>query len=315
MSKICYNCFIMKKNITIGLVLLIIALLGIYLFTKPSSEDNYQNEIDSKSIEVEQTEQVEENTQETVETPGVVAIGKSAGGRDIVAYRYGTGEKEVLLVGGIHGGYSWNTSLLGYQMVDYFDDKESEIPSNVTLSIIPVLNPDGLNEVAGTYGPFNPSDIDASETELISGRFNGNNVDLNRNFDCDWESVGTWQNREVDGGSAAFSEPESQAIRNYINQYGIDSAIVYYSSAGGVFASNCYGGILPETRSLTNEYADASGYPAYEEFNFYEITGDMVNWMAKMEIPAISVLLSDHNNTEWSRNLEGVKAVLDYYAE
>jgi hypothetical protein len=37
--------------------------------------------------------------------------------------------------------------------------------------------------------------------------------------------------------------------------------------------------------------------------------------MAKEGIPAISVLLSDHENTEWAKNRAGIEAVLNIYAE
>ena len=140
-------------------------------------------------------------------------------------------------------------------------------------------------------------------------------MDLNRNFDCDWQTTATWQNKAVSGGNAVFSEPESLAVKNYIEAKNPKAVIVYYSAAGGVFSSNCHNGVLPETNSLTNTYAKASGYPAYEEFNFYEITGDMVNWLAKKNIPSISVLLTNHKDTEWTKNLAGVKAILNFYAK
>src|SRR5690606_21258112 len=38
------------------------------------------------------------------------AIGTSAGGRAITARRLGSGDRVLLLVGGIHGGYEWNTA-------------------------------------------------------------------------------------------------------------------------------------------------------------------------------------------------------------
>jgi hypothetical protein len=307
----------MKKNITIGLILIAIALVGLFLFSRNSPSETYENENDNPNLiqsdeVVEDTESEEEMIDTTTE---VSVIGQSADGKDIMAYRYGTGENKVLFVGGIHGGYSWNTSALAYNLISYFENDISVVPENVTATVIPVLNPDGLSEVTSVVGPFTASDVSATESQKVAGRFNGNEVDLNRNFDCDWNSVGTWQNKEVDGGTAPFSEPESLAVKNYIKDNNIDAVVVYYSSAGGVYASNCYNGILSETREMTNVYADASGYPAYEEFNFYEITGDMVNWLASEEIPAISVLLSDHQSTEWSKNREGIKAILEYYSE
>jgi hypothetical protein len=303
----------MKKNTIIGVILIVVAALGIFLLTRNSSEELYES--DSTETEMESVEMATSTVEVPEKDLSVVSIGQSAGGRDIVAYKHGNGDKEILFIGGVHGGYSWNTALLGYQLSDYLEANPEMVPGNVTATIIPVLNPDGLEKVVGTYGQFSASDFSATDSEKVAGRFNDNGVDLNRNFDCDWQSVGTWQNREVDGGDNVFSEPESIALRNYVTKNNIEAAVVYYSSAGGVFASSCHNGILSETLDLTNAYAEASGYPAYEEFDFYEVTGDMVNWLAKIEVPAISILLSNHEDIEESKNIRGVQAVLDYYAE
>jgi len=254
------------------------------------------------------------STQPVVEGPMTV-IGKSVQGRDIVAYNYGTGDTRVLFVGGLHGGYEWNTSLVAYETMSFLEKNPTAIPAGVKVTVIPVANPDGLSKVVSTTGVFTKADVKGSQDVQISGRFNANNVDLNRNFDCDWQSTGMWQNKKVSGGSAAFSEPESMALKNFVESKNPTSVIVWYSAAGGVFSSNCHTGVLAETRALTNVYAKASGYPANESFDFYEITGDMVNWLAKKGIPAISVLLTNHTDTEWTKNEAGVKAVLNYYAK
>jgi beta-lactamase superfamily II metal-dependent hydrolase len=41
----------------------------------------------------------------------------------------------------------------------------------------------------------------------------------------------------------------------------------------------------------------------------------MVNWLAKKNIPAISVLLTTHQDTEWNKNLAGIKAMFAYYSK
>ena len=244
-------------------------------------------------------------------------IGRSKEGRDIVAYHYGTGDKEVLFVGGIHGGYSWNTALLAQQAMGYFSGSVDElVPEGVKVTIIPVLNPDGLQEVVNIdkNESFTPADVQGTDSQKVAARFNTNEVDLNRNFDCNWKKTGVWQSREVSGGNAPFSESETKAIKAYIEKNTPDAAVVWYSSAGGVYASQCDGDTLNETRTLTNTYADASGYPAYDEFDSYEVNGDMVNWFAKKGIPAISVLLTGKESTEWSKNQKGIDAVLKYIA-
>jgi hypothetical protein len=172
-----------------------------------------------------------------------------------------------------------------------------------------------LHAVVGTTtGRFTQADIPVSRDETIPGRFNANEVDLNRNFDCDWQADAKWGSRGVSGGTSVFSEPESQAIRNYIDANDISAVVIWYSAAGGVFASNCHDGVLPETSELTNVYADASGYQAFESYNFYEVTGDMANWLAKEGVPTISVLLTTHEVVEWDKNKKGVDALLEHYA-
>ncbi|MDZ4226479.1 MAG: hypothetical protein U1C66_03235 [Patescibacteria group bacterium] len=62
-----------------------------------------------------------------------------------------------------------------------------------------------------------------------------------------------------------------------------------------------------------NAYATASGYPAVDSFDAYEITGDAEGWLASVHIPAITVELSTHESVEWEQNLAGVMALFDLY--
>lgn len=295
----------MKKTI-IAVVIIIVAVVAFFLLKSPTTE---------VVIETPKTETPTTTTPEVIVDKTKTVIGQSAGGKDIMAYHFGDGAEEILFIGGIHGGYEWNTALVAYEAMDYFKANPTTIPSNLTVTVIPVLNPDGLEKVVGTTERFVATDVSKDQAVVVSGRFNANEVDLNRNFDCDWKAVGKWQNKDVSGGTASFSEPESQAIKNYVETKSPSAVIVWYSAAGGVFASSCHNGVSAGTASLTKTFAQASGYKAYQDFNFYEITGDMVNWLAKKEIPAISVLLTNHTDTEWAKNLAGIKAVLASYAE
>jgi g-D-glutamyl-meso-diaminopimelate peptidase len=244
-----------------------------------------------------------------------IVIGKSVDGKDIVAYNYGNGEKRILLIGGVHGGYSWNTALVAYEMMDYLKANPNVIPKNIKVTVIPVLNPDGLNEAVGTSSKFSKSSVSTSNAALIASRFNSNNVDLSRNFDCDWKATGVWQTKPVSGGSKPFSEPEAMAIKNYVESHSISAVVVWYSSAGGVYASSCGGDVSGETIAITDAYAKASGYPAYDSYDFYATTGDLVNWLAKKNIPAISVLLTTHKDTELAKNKSGLGALLQHYSK
>lgn len=304
----------MKNTLIITLIIILIAGAVYFFYIRPNATEvvNVTEEPDTTEV-VTETPDTPTTTETTDEAGPVEVVGTSVDERDITAYHYGSGDTEVLFIGGIHGGYEWNTVLLSYELMDYLEENPDVVPENVTVTVIPVLNPDGLFEVVGTTDRFTRADVPTSEAATVPGRFNANDVDLNRNFDCEWQSSGTWQNRTVSGGARAFSEPESQAIREYINENEPEAAVVFYSAAGGVFASNCLNGVSDETLALTNLYAKASGYRAYESFDFYEITGDMVNWFAKQNIPAISVLLTNHTDIEWDKNKKGIDAVLSHY--
>lgn len=299
------------KTIIALLVIIIIAIGGYALYTTfHTPAPTTSSDEGSMATTTEQAA----TTTMSAEAQGPTVIGKSAGGHDITAYHYGTGSTELLFVGGLHGGYDWNTSLVAYDFMNYLSQHPDAIPANESVTVIPVVNPDGLLKVVNKDGPFTASDV-SSSADTVAARYNANGVDLNRNFDCDWQPDAVWQSTKVSGGTAAFSEPEAQAVRDYIAAHVPTAVVVYYSAAGGVYASNCHSGVLPATDTLTKTYADASGYSAHESFDFYATTGDMTNWLAKQQVPAISVLLTNHTDPEWDKNWKGIQAVLKQYAQ
>lgn len=311
-----------STNLTIGILLLvIIGLLG-YLLLKDDGETVVNEpETTEQPLPVEPDGGIGDGAEpldevlDTNETRGgETVLGTSVEGNELTAYHFGEGDTEVLLIGGIHGGYSWATAALGYELVDYFDANPATVPDGVLLTIIPVANPDGLEGAVGTAGRFSTTLAEGLNTDTrVAARFNANDVDLNRNFDCEWSPEGTWQNRTVSGGATPFSEPESAAIRDYVNEYNPDAAIVWFSAEGKVYPSACQGDPSEASEALAATFAIAADYPTEEEFDAYAITGDMVNWLAKEDIPSISVLLTNHTDTEFDQNLAGVEAVLATY--
>jgi len=146
------------------------------------------------------------------------------------------------------------------------------------------------------------------------GRFNANNVDLNRNFGCKWQPESTWKGNVVSAGTSAFSEPEAQALQNYVNLTTPEAVVFWHSKAGNVYASECENGVLPETHSIMNLYALAGSYGAVASFDAYEVTGDAEGWLASIGIPAITVELEARESVELERNKAGVNALLEYYS-
>ncbi len=240
-------------------------------------------------------------------------IGKSVEGRNIEAYTYGTGTTPILFVGGVHGGYEWNSVSLAYKFIDYLDTKP-DIPKNLKITVIPSLNPDGVYKVTGKEGRFDLSAVSKEKKILEGARFNANKVDLNRNFDCKWQPQSAWREKIVSAGQKAFSEPEAQALRDFVLEQKPVAVLFWHSQANAVYASECESGILPETLRLVDIYAKASGYQAIKTFDNYKVTGDAEGWLASISIPAITVELKTHEDIEWEKNLAGFKALLNYYS-
>lgn len=263
--------------------------------------------------DLEEKEKKDASSTMATSTLQVKTIGSSVEGRDITAYTFGSGDTHLLFVGGIHGGYEWNSVLLAYTFIDHLKEHPSFIPDNIQISVIPAANPDGLYEVVGTAGRFDREDV--SEEGQERGRLNANDVDLNRNFACKWQPTSRWRGQTVDAGTEAFSEPEARAIRDFVTAHEPEAVIFWHSQSDAVYASQCENGILSETKTVMNTYADAAGYPAVASFDAYEITGDAEGWLASIGIPAVTVELSSHEAIEWQKNKQGIEALLKYYTQ
>jgi predicted deacylase len=236
-------------------------------------------------------------------------IGTSVQGRQIESYTYGSGTTHLAFVGGVHGGYEWNSVVLAYTFMDYVEAHPELLPVGVMVTVIPNANPDGVFKVVGKEGRFAATDVPAGDAS--AGRFNANKVDLNRNFACKWQSEGTWRGAKVSAGTAAFSEPEARAIRDFVLKGKPDAVVFWHSQANAVYASECTAGILPETLTIMNAYAKAAGYNPVASFDAYPVTGDAEGWLASIGVPAITVELSTHESVEWEKNLAGIKALLN----
>ncbi len=250
-------------------------------------------------------------------------IGYSVQGRPIEAYTYSAvplngsaGEAsttKLLFVGGIHGGYEWNSALLAYDFIDYLSAHPDFVPRGMNITVIPEANPDAVFKVTGKEGRFNAADVTGDKNVLTGARFNADGVDLNRNFDCKWSAISTWQNKRVSGGTAPFSEPESRAIRDFVLKTKPAAVVFWHSQSGNVYASACRNGILQATLGIMNAYAAAAGYGAIKTFDAYATSGAGEDWLASIGIPALTVELTTHQDVEFEKNLAGVKAVIGYF--
>jgi len=231
--------------------------------------------------------------------PYPAVIGFSLAGRPIEAYTFGAGEKEYLIVAGIHGGYEGNTIALANELITHINENPGAIPTDVTLYIIRNMNPDGEARDNG-----------------VDGRVNNNGVDLNRNFPADnwvkeWDRDGCWIYRPTTGGAYAGSEPETRAVMGFIRSREIEALISYHSAALGVFP----GGVPWEepSKQLAKALAKATGYPYPPLDTGCEYTGTLADWAVENGVgAAVDMELSNHRDTDFEENLKALKVFLNF---
>ena len=223
--------------------------------------------------------------------PAWFDFGLSGEGRPLSARRFGTGDRVLLFVGGIHAGYEANTSTLMRELIAHFEANPADVLPGVSLIFVPVLNPDGM-----------------TKGRTLDGRFNGAQVDLNRNWGCGWEPVAYFQQREVSPGEEAMSEPETQALAALITDTQPSAVLFYHAAANGIFSGECDGQDAGSA-AMASVLGDATGYPYGDDFSEYTVAGTGPAWVVSQGIASADVELASAEITEIARNLRGVMAL------
>jgi predicted deacylase len=215
-------------------------------------------------------------------------IGYSVNGLPLEVYTFGSGKHERMIVAGIHGGDEWNTVTLANQLIAYVNQYSNSIPEDVTLYILPNLNPDGEARAHNKYG-----------------RVNNNGVDLNRNFpvnwQADWARAGCWNYLPTSSGSEAGSEPETRALMSFIESHHIEALISYHSAALGVFPG---GNPWDENSvSFAQAIARVSSYPFPPIDTGCKYSGTLADYAVSQGTTAVDLELTNHIDTDLPANL------------
>ncbi len=179
--------------------------------------------------------------QECVEKyPNIISvenIGTTWEGRDIllatislnVAYAH---LKPALLYTGTAHAREWIGHELGVEFIDYLlrnyenNPQILETLSQNTLYLVPCLNPDGFEYSRKHFSFWRKNRRDNGD-----GTFG---VDLNRNFSVGYRKSNNTSSN-VHSGPEPFSEPETQAIKKFVDEHENITIALDYHSQGNVF--------------------------------------------------------------------------------
>lgn len=213
------------------------------------------------------------------------SIGTSNLGVSIPAIRFGTGSKEVLYVGSTHAN-EWITTPLLMKFLEtlskayvnslnVFGVSARELFNNVSLYIVPMLNPDGVDLVTGnlpqnSYGYRRAEEISRSFPDIPfpSGwKANIEGVDLNLQFPAGWEQAKEIKydqgfNKPAPRdfvGYGPLTAPESLAIYNFILTHNFTLMLTYHTQ-GEVIYWQFQNYAPPNSLIIANRFSRVSGY-------------------------------------------------------
>jgi murein peptide amidase A len=208
----------------------------------------------------------------TVHASSTSEVGKSRQGRPIVLHSLGSGPRNVLVLGGVHGD-----ELPSVPLVTKFKahlENHPELLDGLTVHIILEVNPDGV----------------AAKT-----RTNSAGVDINRNMEFEWspESRGP----RTFPGLSPYSEPETVALKSVIETLKPDRILSVHAYADILDYDTYCGLFLAQEMSRLNSMKVATiGYPT---------PGSLGRYCSRFLIPLVTLELPrgkiDDEIWEWQR--------------
>lgn len=253
-------------------------------FDFPTKDKNFHNY-------KELTEALTKLVQNNPHIASLSSIGKSVEGRDIWSVRVShlpDGAPAAVFMGGHHAREHVSVEiplkLLQY-LVDEYNNKNPRIVSLLNtfeVHIIPVVNPDGkeFDVSTGNYKYWRKN-----RTKHTTGDFG---VDLNRNYGYGWGGAGASPSTSDDTyrGPSAFSEPETQAIRKFIEAHeNITTLLSYHTFSklvlwpwGHIDSEVQNARDLEVFKTAGTKMSKWNGYKPMKSGDLYLASGDTCDW-------------------------------------
>lgn len=208
-------------------------------------------------------------------------IGKSVMGKDIPYIKIGRGNNQLHVNAGMHANEWLNVPCLMQFVKNYgralkeqtsFHDQQPDIWfEEITLWVLPMLNPDGIELVLNGIDMEHPFknellEMNDGNTDFSSWKANIRGVDLNDQFPAFWDEEASRREKTGPGprdygGERPLSEPESVALANWTAASNFDAVIALHSQGEEVYWN--YRNMEPSCSEYwAEQLAAAAGYKA-----------------------------------------------------
>jgi g-D-glutamyl-meso-diaminopimelate peptidase len=214
------------------------------------------------------------------------SIGESVMGKPIIHMKIGNGRKKVHMDASFHANEWITTSILMTFINDYLLSLTNVKPirgvqtlpvyNGVTLSIVPMVNPDGVDLVL-KGPPKNMKDelvkINKGSSDFTGWKANIRGVDLNNQFPAKWEVEKERKEEKEPAprdfpGDKPLSEPESIAMAELAKEEVFDRLLALHTQ-GREFYWGYEGLEPPEAEKLANDFERVSGYESIRYVDSY----------------------------------------------
>lgn len=208
------------------------------------------------------------------------SIGESVMEHKIYCIEAGTGSKK-LFVNGAHHGLEYLTSAFLMRFLreylsavknheEMFGYDPSALFRRTTLYTVPMVNPDGVDiaihgiDITNPYHRHLISMVGIHSFHRV-WQANANGVDINHNYDAGWRVVREKPSPSQYSGPYSESEPETQAVVQFVREQKFDMLLAFHSQGGEIYYD--YDGKMSEkAEELASRFSQVSGYrPAKPE--------------------------------------------------
>lgn len=302
----------MSKRIQVFLLAIIYTLTSLSTFSVQASKVTYSKTLEqiykSKDVYTETQKRLKEFNKNYSNITYLFSAGKSVLKRDLQVLKIGNGSKKIFINAAHHPREYIGTILTLNQIQNLLEAYVANrtidgqkvrnlLDNQVTFYFMPLVNPDGV-QICVNGSP--------------SYYFNANKVDLNHNYDALWFKK---INSTYSTGTKAFSEPETQAVRDLCLNIEFDLTLAYHAAGNIIY---WYFGQEGADRTRDLAYANmlkaTTGYSLVSPSNYKSSTSGFKDWcVQKLKIPSFTLEIGgkrglskpvewSYYNTIWNEN-------------